>query len=254
MFQCKITNKGIIHFKNVFDLFKQMGISDAYLDVKHTGIYIYKSHDNSIYPMVYFSLSYFTEYTCHTENIYMFNINGIKNSLKNITGLDNVELKNTGENLNIKVIKKSIQLEYILALKPYDYINIPIPTVDDTTCLNIKSGDFAEFCKSINGKDELTIETNPEAQSISFASINFKTTIKGDTDEDEISTFEDRFRSEYFSKLKKMTKFDHNLKVYIDPKNKSIALETCIDSKEDSKITIWIKSLSKINEEYDEVE
>lgn len=250
MFFCKM-NKGISNFKNVFDLYGQIGISEVYFDLKKTGIYIYTTYDKSIHTMATFSSTSFLDYVCEQEGIYTLNIKSMKENLKNVTSVDMFELCIKKEReLWIKVTKKTIEFEKKVQLKETQIYNLPI-VLDQVQPLNIKSSDFLEFCRSINGKYNIVIKTDNEPR-ILFESEKSKVVIESD-ETDEVVPFEGEFKAEYFAKLKKFTKFSNAIKVYTNP-SQPLVFETTIGTKERDKLIIWIKSLKQINDEYDAVE
>lgn len=253
MFHCKM-NKGISNFKNVFDLYGQIGITEVCFDVKKIGIYIYTTYDKSIHTMATFSSTSFLEYKCEKECIFTLNIKNMKDNLKNITSVDTLELTIKKEReLRIKVTKKTIEFEKKVYMKETQFYDLPI-VLDQVQPLNIKSSDFLEFCRSINGKYIMTIKTNQGVPEIEFESEKSKVIIKSDDDSnDSIQAFEGEFKAEYFSKLKKFTKFNTALKVYTNPAQPLI-FESNIGTKDKDKIIIWIKSLKQIDDDYEEQE
>lgn len=254
MFMCKM-NKGISNFKNVFDLYGQIGIAEVYFDIKKTGVHIYTTYDKSIHTMATFANSSFLEYKCEKEGVFILNIKNMKENLKNITSVDTIELsiKKDSKDLRIKIIKKTIELEKKIHMKETQFYNLPI-VLDQVQPLNIKSSDFLEFCRSINGKYIMTIKTYKNVPEIAFESDKSKVIIKSDNDKNEIVLpYEGEFKAEYFSRLKKFTKFNSNLKIYINP-DQPLIFETNIGLKDKDKIVIWIKSLKQMEEEYDNQE
>jgi hypothetical protein len=259
MFLCKM-NKGISNFKNVFDLYGQIGITDVCLDIKKIGIYIYTTYDKSIHTMATFSNASFLEYKCEQECIFTLNIKSMKDNLKNITSVDTIELSIKKEHvLRIKVTKKTIEFEKKIHMKETQFYNLPI-ILDQVQPLNIKSSDFLELCRSISGKYTMKIKTDDGIPEIAFESEKSKVVIKSDNEEgDVIVPFEGEFKAEYFSKLKKFTKFNTNLKVYTNP-DQPLIFETNIGTppkdreKTKDKIIIWIKSLKQMEEDYEEQE
>lgn len=251
MFLCRM-NKGISNFKNVFDLYGQIGIIDVYFDIKKNGMYIYTTYDKSIHTMACFSNTFFLDYKCEKECIFTLNIKGMKENLKNITSVDTIELTIKQEReLNIKVIKKTIEFEKKVNMKETQFYDLPI-ILEQVQPLNIKSSDFLEFCRSINGKYIITIKTD-KSPDITFESEKSKVLIKSDTEAYDATPFEGEFKAEYFSKLKKITKFNNVLKVYTNP-SQPLIFETTMGIKDKDKITIWIKSLKQMEDEYEEQE
>lgn len=252
MFLCKM-NKGISNFKNVFDLYGQIGITDVCLDIKKNGMYIYTTYDKSIHTMATFSNISFLEYRCERECIFTLNIKSMKENLKNITSVDTIELTIKKEReLKIKVIKKTIEFEKKIYMKETQFYNLPI-VLDQIQPLSIKSLDFLEFCRSISGRYIMTIKTTENFEII-FKSERSKVIIKSDNENySHIQPFEGEFKAEYFSKLKKFTKFNNILKVYATP-NQPLIFESNIGARDKDKITIWIKSLKQMEEDYDEQE
>ena len=253
MFSCKL-NKGISDFKNVFDLYGQIGITEVCLDIKKIGLYVYTTFDKSIHTMASFSNTFFLEYKCEKECIFTLNIKSMKDNLKNITSVDTIELSIKKEQeLKIKVTKKTIEFEKKITMKETQFYNLPI-VLDQVQPLNIKSIDFLEFCRSISGKYNMTIKTVKNVPEISFGSEKSWVTIKSDVDNpNSILLFEGEFKAEYFSKLKKFTKFNSTMRVYINP-DQPLIFETNIGSKDKDKINIWIKSKKQIEDEYEEEE
>jgi len=251
-------NKGISNFKNVFDLYGQIGILEVCLDIKKIGLYIYtttdnnSTHDNSIHTMATFSNTSFLEYKCEKECTFTLSIKNMKENLKNITSEDVIELTIKKEHeLKIKVTKKTIEFEKKNYMKEAQHYNIPI-VLDQVQPLNIKCEDFLVFCRSISGKYVLTIKTEENIPEIIFKSEKNTTTIKGSNESgDIILPFEGEFKAEYFSKLKKFTKFNNTLKIYTNP-NQPLIFETNIGSKDKDKVIIWIKSLKQMEDDYDE--
>ena len=253
MFLCKL-NKGISNFKNVFDLYGQIGITEVCFDIKKTGIFIYTTYDKSIHTMATFSNTTFLEYKCEKENIFTLNIKSMKENLKNVTSVDTLELIIKKEReLRIKVTKKTIEFEKKINMKEtQDYI-LPI-VLDQVQPLNIKSSDFLEFCRSISGKYIMTIKTDDGLPAICFNSEKSNVLIRSDNEKtDVIPTFEGEFKAEYFSKLKKFTKFNTTLKIYTNP-DQPLMFETNIGTKDKDRLTIWIKSLKQMEDDYDEQE
>lgn len=254
MFLCKL-NKGISNFKNVFDLYGQIGITEVCFDTKKSGLYIYTTYDKSIHTMATFSNTYFLEYKCEKDCIFTLNIKSMKENLKNITNVDNIEITiNKDREMKIKVFKKTIEFEKKVSLKETQFYNLPI-VLDQVQPLNIKSSDFLEFCTSINGKYyTLFARTTENVPEISFESEKSKVVIKSDVEcLETISSFEGEFKAEYFSKLKKLTKFNNLMKIYINP-GQPLIFETNIGVKDKDKINIWIKSKKQMEEDYDEQE
>ena len=268
MFSCKL-NKGISDFKNVFDLYGQIGITEVCLDIKKIGLYVYTTFDKSIHTMASFSNTFFLEYKCEKECIFTLNIKSMKDNLKNITSVDTIELSIKKEHLKnitsvdtielpikkerelkIKVTKKTIEFEKKITMKETQFYNLPI-VLDQVQPLNIKSGDFLEFCRSISGKYNMTIKTVENVPEISFESEKSRIIIKDVDNPNSILSFEGEFKAEYFSKLKKFTKFNSTMRVYINPEQ-PLRFETNIGSKD--KINIWIKSKEQIEAEYEEEE
>ena len=252
MFTCKI-NKGISNFKNVFDLYGQIGITEVYFDIKKIGLYFYTTYDKSIHTMASFESGSFAEYKCDKECVFKLNIKNMKENLKNITSIDTIELsiKNDCRDLRIKIIKKTIELEKKIHMKETQFYDLPI-ILDQVQPLNIKSSDFLEFCRSINGKYIMTIKTHSNVPEIGFESDKSIVNIKSENDENNlISPFEGEFKAEYFSKLKKFTKFNNNLNIYVTP-DQPLIFETNIGLKDKDKIIIWIKSLKQMEEEYNQ--
>jgi hypothetical protein len=243
-------NKGISNFKNVFDLYSQIGIVEVCFDIKKIGIYFYTTYDKSIHTMANFSNTSFAEYRCEKECIFTLNIKSMKENLKNITSIDTIELTIKKDcELKIKVIKKTIEFEKKLFLKETQFYNLPI-VLDQVSPLNIKSLDFLEFCRSINGKYTLTIKTE-KLPEITFESEKSKVIIRSDEIVENLIPFEGDFKAEYFPKLKKFTKFNSSLKIYVNPDQPLIFVSN-IGTKDKDKITIWIKSLKQIEEDYAE--
>ncbi|CCV01787.1 Proliferating cell nuclear antigen [Invertebrate iridescent virus 22] len=250
MFLCKM-NKGISNFKNVFDLYGQIGIADVCFDIKKNGLYIYTTYDKSIHTMASFSNTSFLDYKCEKECIFTLNIKSMKENLKNITSVDTIELSIKKEReLRIKVTKKTIEFEKKINMKETQFYDLPI-VLEQVQPLNIKSSDFLEFCRSISGKYVMTIKTDNKIPEIAFESEKSKVIIKSDAEACEILPFEGEFKAEYFSKLKKFTKFNTILKIYTNP-SQPLIFETNIGSKEKDKITIWIKSLKQMEDDYEE--
>jgi hypothetical protein len=202
--------------------------------------------------MASFSNTFFLEYKCEKECIFTLNIKSMKDNLKNITSVDTIELSIKKEQeLKIKVTKKTIEFEKKITMKETQFYNLPI-VLDQVQPLNIKSIDFLEFCRSISGKYNMTIKTVKNVPEISFGSEKSWVTIKSDVDNpNSILSFEGKFKAEYFSKLKKFTKFNSTMRVYINPEQ-PLRFETNIGSKD--KINIWIKSKEQIEAEYEEEE
>jgi hypothetical protein len=243
-------NKGISNFKNVFDLYGQIGISDVCFDIKKLGIYIYTTYDKSIHTMAIFSSSSFLEYKCEKECIFTLNIKNMKENIKNITSVDTIELSIKKEReLKIKVTKKTIEFEKKINMKETQFYDLPI-ILEQVQPLNIKSSDFLEFCRSISGKYIMTIKTDDG--KIAFESERSKVIIKSDTENyDTLLPFEGEFKAEYFSKLKKFTKFNNSLKIYTNP-DQPLIFETNIGTKDKDKIIIWIKSLKQMESDYEQ--
>lgn len=251
MFSC-VLSKGITNFKNVFDLYSQIGITEVCFDVKKSGVHIYTTYDKSVHTMATFSACSFCEYDCEKESISTLNIKAMKENLKNVTSVDTIELCiRKDRELCIKVSKKTIEFEKKVQLKETQFYDLPT-ILDQAKPLNIKSGDFLEFCRSISGKYIMIIKSENGKGQISFESDKSKTIIKSDGENnDDILTFEGEFKAEYFSKLKKLTKFNSNLKIYPNP-FLPLMFETTMGNKEKDKVTIWIKSLKQMEEDYDE--
>jgi hypothetical protein len=247
-------NKGISNFKNVFDLYGQIGIIEVCFDIKKTGIYVYTTYDKSIHTMATFSSTSFLEYKCDKECIFTLNIKNMKENLKNITSVDTIELTIKPDcELRIKVTKKSIEFEKKIYMKETQFYNLPT-FLDQVQPLNVKSNDFLEFCRSISGKYTMVIKTEESTPEISFESEKSKVIIKSENEKsDVILPFEGEFKAEYFSKLKKFTKFNSTLKIYANPEQPLI-FETNIGSRDKDKITIWIKSLKQMEDEYEDQE
>jgi len=247
-------NKGIAHFKNVFDLYGQIGIVDVCFDVKKNGIYIYTTFDKSIHAMATFLSGSFLEYKCEKECIFTLNIKSMKENLKNITSVDTIELAIKKEReMTIKVVKKTIAFEKKLYMKETQFYNIPI-VLDQVEPLTIKSSDFLELCRSINGKYNMTIKTDERVPEIIFESEKSKVVIKSDNPYNkDVLAFDGEYKAEYFSKFKKFTKFNTGIKVYINP-DQPLIFEANIGAKDKDKITIWIKSLKQIEDDYEELE
>jgi len=252
MFFCKLNKSIISNFKNVFDLYGQIGILEVYFDIKKMGLFIYTTYDKSIHTMANFSHTSFLEYKCEKECIFTLNIKTMKENLKNITSVDTIELTIMKLNeLKLKVTKKTIEFEKKIILKESQFFNLPI-VLDQVEPLNIKSSDFLEFCRSISGKYIITVKTEDGVPEIIFESERNKVSIKSDNDNYEtILPFDGDFKTEYFSKLKKFTKFNNMIKVYINP-NQPLIFETNIGTKEKDKITIWIKSIKQMEEDYED--
>lgn len=249
MFQCKMS-KGISNFKNVFDLYSQIGIAEVCFDIKKNGIYFYTTYDKSIHTMANFSSSSFVEYKCEKEVIYTLNIKSMKENLKNITSIDTIELSIKKDcELKIKVIKKTIEFEKKIFMKETQFYNLPI-VLDQVSPFSIKSSDFLEFCRSINGKYTLTIKTEKMSEII-FESERSKVVIKSDETIENLIPFEGDFKAEYFPKLKKFTKFNSSLKIHVNP-DQPLVFVSNIGVKDKDKIIIWIKSLKQIEEDYEE--
>lgn len=252
MFTCKM-NKGISNFKNVFDLYGQIGITEVYFDVKKIGVYIYATYDKSVHTMVTFASSSFLEYKCEKEGVFILCIKSMKENLKNITSTDTIELSIGKESdFKIKIIKKTIELEKKFHIKETQFFDLPI-ILDQVQPLNFKSSDFLEFCKSINGKYNMTVKTKENVPEIAFESDKSRVIIKSDSyvsDEILPLPFEGKFKSDYFSKLKKLTKFNDTLNIYINS-DQPLILDINLGHKNKDKIRIWIKSLKQIDEEYE---
>lgn len=138
-------------------------------------------------------------------------------------------------------------------MKETQFYNLPI-VLDQVQPLNIKSSDFLEFCRSISGKYNMTIKTTENVPEISFESEKSRVIIKSDVDNpNSVLSFEGEFKAEYFSKLKKFTKFNSTMRVYINP-DQPLIFETNIGAKDKDKINIWIKSKKQIEDEYEEQE
>ena len=249
-FSCKLS-KNISNFKNVFDLYSQIGIVTVCFDIKKIGIFVYTTHDKNIHTMATFSSSTFFEYRCEKEYIFTLNIKHMKENLKNITVFDTVELfiKNECE-LGIKVVKKTIEFEKSIPLKEAQIYELPI-VLDQIQPLNIKSADFLEFCRNIlNSKCVVTVKTENKCPEISFKFSAIKVIIKSDNENiDALSQFEGEFKAEYFCKLKKFTKFNSSMRIYAS-KCQPLIFEINIGTKD--KIAIWIKSIKQMEEDYDE--
>lgn len=258
MFSCKM-NKGIPNFKNVFDLYGQIGIEQVCFDIKKFGIYIYTTYDKSIHTMASFLCSSFLEYKCEKDCIFTLNIKSMKENLKNITSVDTIELSIKKEQeLLIKVTKKTVELERKIKMVETQFYDLPI-VLDQVQPLNIKSTDFLELCRSISGKYTMSIKTSvskhdENVTNIEFESEKSKVIIKSEADTSP-APFEGEFKAEYFSKLKKFAKFNSNLRVYTS-KDQPLIFETNIGTgtKDKDKITIWIKSLKQMEEDYNEQE
>jgi len=251
MFMCKM-NKGISNFKNVFDLYGQIGIVEVCFDIKKSGLFIYTTYDKSIHTMATFANTSFLEYKCERECVFVLNIKSMKENLKNITSIDTIELSvhRDSKELRIKVTKKTIEFEKKIYMKETQLYNLPI-VLDQVQPLNIKASDFLEFCRSINGKYIMTIKTESSIPEVSFESDKSKVIIKSDTESnDDILAFEGDFKAEYFSRLKKFTKFNNSLKIYVNPDQPLIFVSN-IGLKDKDKITIWIKSLQQIEDDYE---
>jgi hypothetical protein len=231
-----------------------LGIIEVCLDVKKSGMYIYTAQDKCIHLSATFSSGSFAEYDCEKECIFTLNIKSMKENLKNITSVDTIELTINREDreLMIKVIKKTIEFEKKVQIKETQYYNLPTVS-DETYPLNIKSCDFLEFCRSVTGKQTMTIKTVQGIPEISFETDKSKVIIKSDADEEDIDilSFEGTFKTEYFSKLKKLAKFNIGLKIYTNP-DQPLIFETHLASKEKDKVAVWIKSLQQMEEEYEE--
>lgn len=252
MFSCKM-NKGISNFKNVFDLYGQIGSTEVYFDLKKSGMYIYTTYDKSIHTMATFSNTSFLEYKCDKECIFTLNIKTMKENLKNITTVDTIELTiKTGGELRIKVPKNSIEFEKTIYMKETQVYNLPT-FLDQVQPLSVKSRDFSEFCKSINSKYKysMTVKTQVNAPEIAFESDRSKVIIKSDVN--VIQPFEGEFKAEYFSKLKNFIKFNTTLRIYVNP-DQPLIFESNIGTKDKDKLTIWIKSLKQMEEEYEDQE
>jgi hypothetical protein len=178
----------------------------------------------------------------------------MKENLKNITSVDTIELSIKKEReLRIKVTKKTIEFEKKIHMKETQFYNLPI-ILDQVQPLNIKSSDFLEFCRSISGKYVMTIKTDDGVPEIAFESERSKVIIKSDSECcDSILPFEGDFKAEYFAKLKKFTKFNTVLKIYTNP-DQPLIFETNIGTKDKDKITIWIKSLKQMEDDYEDQE
>ena len=243
-------SKGISNFKNVFDLYSQIGIAEVCFDIKKNGIYFYTTYDKSIHTMANFSNSSFVEYKCEKEVIYTLNIKSMKENLKNITSIDTIELSIKKDcELKIKVIKKTIEFEKKIFMKETQFYNLPI-VLDQVSPFSIKSSDFLEFCRSINGKYTLTIKTEKMSEII-FESERSKVVIKSDETIENLIPFEGDFKAEYFPKLKKFTKFNSSLKLHVNPEQPLVFVSN-IGVKDKDKIIVWIKSLKQIEEDYEE--
>jgi hypothetical protein len=254
MFSCKMV-ACISDFKNVFDLYSQIGIVEACFDLKKSGIYIYTTCNKIIHAMTTFSSSAFQEYSCDKERVYTLNIKSMKENLKNITNVGMIELtiKNEFE-LIIKMCKKTktIELEKTVMLKDSQVYGLP-PVVFGVEPLNVKSLDFLEFCGSIIGKYETWVRTSGDVPEIIFESEKNKVTIKSNGKSNPfLEPYSDKFKVEQFSNLKKLAKFDSNLKIYANP-GKPLVFETNIGCKDNDKILVWIKSLKQLNDDYEEV-
>lgn len=247
MFSCKM-KKGISDFKNVFDLYSQIGMTDVCFDLKRTGIYIYTTYDKSVHAMAYFNHSTFQEYACEKENVFSLNIKSMRENLKNITSVDVIEMSvNNGTDLAIKVIKKTIEFEKIVSMKENQNHELPM-VLDQVEPLTLKSSDFLELCRSINGKYNLWIKTATSSSQIVFESEKNKVVIKS-TPEVSTDDYEDNFKAEYFSKMKKFTKFDSNIRVHVN-RNQPLLLESYIGGGDKDRLNIWIKSLKQLDDDY----
>lgn len=258
MFLCKM-NKGISNFKNVFDLYGQIGIEQVCFDIKKIGIYIYTTYDKSIHTMATFSSTSFLEYKCEKDCIFTLNVKSMKENLKNITSVDTIELSIKKEReLLIKVTKKTVELEKKIKMVETQFYDLPI-VLEQIQPLNIKSLDFLELCRSISGKYIMSIKTNTSKHDESITDIEFeseksKVIIKSDNKGDgAFIPFEGEFKAEYFSKLKKFAKFNNVLRIYAN-KDQPLIFETNIGTKDKDKITMWIKSLKQMEDDYDDQE
>ena len=153
----------------------------------------------------------------------------------------------------IKVVKKTIEFEKKLFMKETQFYNLPL-VLDQVEPLTIKSSDFLELCRSINGKCNMTIKSKEGIPELMFESEKAKITIKSDNPANkDVLAFEGEYKSEYFSKFKKFTKFNTSLKVYINP-DQPLIFDANIGTKDKDKVTIWIKSLKQIDDDYEELE
>jgi hypothetical protein len=245
-------DKGISNFKNVFDLYGQIGLTEVCFDVRTEGIYVYTTYDKSIHTMATFLAASFLKYTCDCDCIFLLNIKTMKENLKNITSADKIEL--TIENkceLWIKVTKSTIEFSKKVTMKETQK-NI-LPTLDVAPSLSIRLLDFFEFCRSVNKKYNLTIKTSADSPEITFESEKSKVTIKSNnTGEDNICDFEEEFKAEYFSKLQKLSKFGTNLNIYAQPKQ-PLVFKTVASSKNLIHMVIWIKSLKQMERDYEDL-
>jgi hypothetical protein len=135
-------------------------------------------------------------------------------------------------------------------MKETQFYDLPI-VLDQVQPLNIKSSDFLEFCRSISGKYVMTIKTDDGIPEIVFESERSKVIIKSDNESCDTLSFEGEFKAEYFSKLKKFTKFNNILKIYTNP-DQPLIFETNIGTKDKDKIIIWIKSLKQMESDYEQ--
>ncbi|ABF82090.1 hypothetical protein MIV060L [Invertebrate iridescent virus 3] len=259
MFQCKMNkipkNQSITHFKTVFDLYEKIGIQEVFFNIKPTGIYIYTTYDNSIHVETIFSNNFFLEYMCEKDAIFTLKVNAMK--VRNLVNTDSLEMGIRSAQdapLVIRMSTKTIDFEKKIAIKKTQ--SYKLPELIDVTPLTIKSADFLEFCKSINGgKYTLSIKTKKSEMvngvlqrgEIIFEAENSRIVIRSETPIE--SEFEGEFKSEYFSSLRKVTKFNTTLKIYLCPDHPLI-FETTIGPKEKDKVIVWIKSLKQMEEEY----
>jgi hypothetical protein len=147
---------------------------------------------------------------------------------------------------------KTIELEKTVVLKDSQVYGLP-PVVFGVEPLNVKSLDFLEFCGSIIGKYETWVITSGDVPEIIFESEKNKVTIKSNGKSNPfLEPYSDKFKVEQFSNLKKLAKFDSNLKIYANP-GKPLVFETNIGCKDNDKILVWIKSLKQLNDDYEEV-
>lgn len=250
MFSC-VLNKGITNFKNVFDLFGQIGISEVSFAIDKDCLSVYTTFDKCIHVSACFSESSFSEYHTTEKCISTLSIKSMKENLKNVTSVDTLELSmSKGRELRIKVCKKTIEFEKKIQLKEAQFYKLP--KLDQIHPLTIKASDFLEFCRSITGKYTIDIRTEAGRGDITLESDKSKTIIKSDYENTEdVLPFHGEFKAEYFGKLKKLAKFNSNLRVYPNPKQ-PLMFETTIGTKD--ALTVWIKSLKQIDEEYDDVE
>lgn len=256
MFSCKM-KKGISDFKNVFDLYSQIGMVEACLDLKKTGMHIYTTYDKSVHAMTFFNHLTFQEYSCEKDRVFTLSIKSMKENLKNITSVDVIEMTIKKDlELKIKVIKKTIEFEKTIAMKESQIYELPL-VLEQVAPLTIKSSDFLEFCRSINSKYDLWIKTTLNVPEIIFESEKTKVIVKSGVDDDgaaptvKVASYTDKFKAEYFSKLKKIAKFDSGMRVYVNP-NQPLILETCVGGGDLDRLTVWIKSLKQLDEDYED--